>query len=500
VGYFFILTSFRIDVRDFITAHHMLVPGAPVVVAVSGGPDSLCLLHVLIQLRDDLGVALHVAHLDHMIRGAESADDAVFVADLARAWGLPLSVEAIDVPALARAQRANLHAAARAARYSFLARVASSIGAQAVAVAHHASDQAETVLLHLLRGAGPEGLSGMRPIVPWETWARDKQTSRQGDSDQHSHSLSPGRPISLSLIRPLLATPRESIDRYCAEHGIDPRRDPSNFDLGATRNRIRHDLLPRLIEYNRHIIAALGRTADICAEEHAFVLAALDQIWPQLAHARAGAIDIDGAVWRTLPIALQRATIRRAHAHVLAGDATLGLEHVEHARALIERGVGGRLVLPGDIALAVSYAGSWTIGAAPVPAGPQLPGDELVLPRAGRVPLGAGWAIDVTSVPPPPPRPVDAWEVYLDSAAIAWPLVARRRRPGDRLRPAGGRGSRRLQDLFVDARVPQALRDAWPIIATPTAIVWVAGMRAADSYQATPESQSIIKIRIVQDT
>jgi tRNA(Ile)-lysidine synthetase-like protein len=156
-------------------------------------------------------------------------------------------------------------------------------------------------------------------------------------------------------------------------------------------------------------------------------------------------------------------------------------------------------VLPGDIALAVGYAGSWTIGAAPAPAGPQLPGDELALPRAGRVVLGAGWAIEVTSVPPPPPRTADAWEVYLDGAAIAWPLVVRRRRPGDRLRPAGGRGSRRLQDLFVDARVPQALRDAWPIIATPTAIVWVAGMRAADGYQATPESQSIIKIRIMQD-
>ena len=158
----------------------MIAPGAPVVVAVSGGPDSLCLLHALTQLRDDLGVTLHVAHLDHMIRGAESADEAVFVADLAREWGLPSTVEATDVPALARAQRANLHAAARAARYSFLARVARATGAQAVAVAHHAGDQAETVLLHLLRGAGPEGLSGMRPVTPlgsgrwrWELGARN---------------------------------------------------------------------------------------------------------------------------------------------------------------------------------------------------------------------------------------------------------------------------------------------------------------------------------------
>src|SRR3954468_24376362 len=180
----------------------MIVPGAPVVVAVSGGPDSLCLLHALAQLRDDLGVALHIAHLDHMIRGAESAAEAMFVAELARAWGLPSTVEATDVPDRARAQRANLHAAARAARYSFLARVAHSIGAQAVAVAHHAGDQAETVLLHLLRGAGPDGLSGMRPVTAWSEWAQDERTSKQGDSYQHPISLSPLLLVSPSLIRP----------------------------------------------------------------------------------------------------------------------------------------------------------------------------------------------------------------------------------------------------------------------------------------------------------
>jgi tRNA(Ile)-lysidine synthetase-like protein len=485
-------------VRDFIAAHHMIAPGAPVLVAVSGGPDSLCLLHVLTQLRDQLGVTLHVAHLDHMIRGAESADEARFVAELTRAWGLLATIEAIDVPALARAQRANLHAAARAARYSFLARVAQSLGAQAVAVAHHAGDQAETVLLHLLRGAGPEGLSGMRPVTPWRGWARIENAELRIKNDVEHSQFSILNSQLPALIRPLLTTTRDSIERYCAEQRLDPRRDPSNFDLGATRNRIRHNLLPGLIEYNPHIIAALGRTAQACAEEHAFVLAALDQVWPQLAHERPGAIDIAGAPWRALPIALQRLAIRRAHAQVLIGDATLGLEHVEQARALIERGVGGRLTLPGNIALAVGYAGAWTIGAASTPVGPQLPGGEQVLPREGRVPLGAGWAIEVTAALPPV-HPADAWEIYLDGAAIEWPLVARPRRSGERLRPAGGRGSRRLQDLFVDARVPQALRDAWPIIATPTAIVWVAGLRAAAGYQATPESQSIIKIRIVQD-
>jgi tRNA(Ile)-lysidine synthetase-like protein len=189
-------------VRDFITAHHMIAPGALVVVAVSGGPDSLCLLHVLTQLRDDLGVALHVAHLDHMIRGAESADEAVFVAELAHEWALPYTIEASDIPSLARTRRANLHAAARAARYSFLARVARATGAHAVAVAHHAGDQAETVLLHLLRGAGPEGLSGMQAVTPGQEWFKIENAAFQF-SITSAHSPAPRhRPrINRTLLR-----------------------------------------------------------------------------------------------------------------------------------------------------------------------------------------------------------------------------------------------------------------------------------------------------------
>src|SRR5829696_2074336 len=249
------MSSLITDVRGFITAHHMIAPGGLVVVAVSGGPDSLCLLHALTQLRDDLGIVLHVAHLDHKIRGAESADEAVFVAGLAHEWGLPHTVEAADVPEMARAQRTNLHAAARAARYRFLVNVARATGARAVAVAHHAGDQAETVLLHLLRGAGPDGLSGMRPVTHWEGWSLGIEHERSRENLPSPQS-SAARPW---LIRPLLTATRESIERYCAEHDLHPRRDPSNFDLSATRNRIRHNLIPQLIEYNPHIVAALGR-------------------------------------------------------------------------------------------------------------------------------------------------------------------------------------------------------------------------------------------------
>lgn len=493
------MTALLTQVRALVTAQQMIAPGPPVVVAVSGGPDSLCLLHVLAALRADLGVALHVAHLDHMIRGAESAAEAQFVAELARRWGLPATIESADVPGLARAAGANLHAAARAARYGFLARVAHACGAQAVAVAHHADDQAETVLMHLLRGAGPEGLRGMRPVVPYAEWAADVEATTQADKELAARSPSACLPISPALIRPLLQVTRADIESYCAAHGLDPRRDPSNQDLAATRNRIRHDLLPRLIEYNPHVISALGRTAAICAEEQSFVDAALAAVWAALAREREGGVDFAGAAWRELHPALQRAAIRRAHAQLGRG-ATLGMEHVEQARALVGRGVGGRADLPGGVALVVGYDGSFTLGAPLHIDSPQLGSDSVPLPAEGHVDLGEGWAIEVTRLPGPPPRPVDRWEVYLDAAALGQPLLARRRRPGDRLRPAGGRGGRRLQDLLVDAKLPRALRDAWPIVATPSAIVWVAGLRAAEGALAGPHSREIVKIRFIKDT
>jgi len=493
------MASLIAEVRAYIAAQRLIGPGAPVAVAVSGGPDSLCLLHVLNRLRLELGFTLHVAHLDHRIRGEESAAEARFVAGLAYDWGLPATVLASDVPALARAQRLNLHAAARVARYTFLAQVAQSIGAQAVAVAHQANDQAETVLLHLLRGAGAEGLRGMRPAVAWEEWTqieneemRMQKLFPEPDNSQFSilNSQFP------QLIRPLLQITREQIERYCAEHHLDPRLDPSNFDLDATRNRLRHDLLPHLIEYNPHIVAALGRTAAICAEEQDFIGAALDAVWPRLASTRADGIDIDGAAWRELHPALQRATLRRAHA-LLAPGAPLGLDHVEHARALIERGVGRRAELPGGVALTVGYGGAFTLGVPPKPAAPQLAEPVVELPGEGRVDLGDGWAIEIARLAGPPPAAANAWEVVLDAASVAGPLVARRRRPGDRL--ALSQGNRRLQDLFVDAKVLRPLRANWPIIATPAAVVWVAGLRAGQEFQATPESREIIKIRVVQD-
>jgi tRNA(Ile)-lysidine synthetase-like protein len=461
-------------IRQFLKDSLGALTGPPVVVAVSGGPDSLCLLHALAQLRPD-GLALHAAHFDHGLRGADSRADAAFVEAAARAWGLPAALEQADVGAYAAAQRINLHQAARVLRYRFLAQVALATGAQAVAVAHHADDQAETVLMHLLRGAGPAGLRGMLPVSPWAAWAEGP----------------PPHPPGPPLVRPLLGIPRAEIERYCGEHGLEPRQDATNDDPVYTRNRIRHELLPLLRSYNPQIVAALGRTAAISADEQALLQELLDQRWAELAQAAPGVVRLDLGRWRGLPAALQRAALRRAH-DLLAPGATLPWEQIERARALVGR-VDRRIELVGGVLLSSGYDQALlALGPPPAAAGPQLADGPQILPLPGELELGGGWAIQALWRAAEAPPALAPWQVDLDAAAVALPLAVRARRPGDRIDL--GAGSKRLQDLFVDARIPRALRDAWPLVVSGDQIAWVPGLRAGARFRAQPAAEAALRI------
>ncbi|HEU4324754.1 MAG TPA: tRNA lysidine(34) synthetase TilS [Roseiflexaceae bacterium] len=457
-----------------------LAAAGPLVVGVSGGPDSLCLLHALAALRVD-GLRLHVAHLDHGLRGADGAEDAAFVARTAEGWGLAATVERADVAGFARGAGLNLHHAARVLRYRFLARVAVATGAAAVAVAHTADDQAETVLMHLLRGAGPAGLGGIRPLLPWNEWALGVAGTAREDAP----------PAAPPLLRPLLAITRADVESYCAAHELAPRQDATNADPAFTRNRIRHELLPLLKAYNSHVVEALGRTATICADEHAFVGQQFSELWPELAQEQPGVVRFDLARWGALHPALQRQALRRAYRQ-LAPDVTLPWEQVERARALVGR-VDRRADLPGGITLSSDYTHTaLTRAGAPLPTGPQLAEVQQMLPVPGSLALADGWSIHTVIGPRQGEVPPSRWHADLDAALAAQPLLVRRRRPGDRIDLGGG--SKRLQDLFVDARVPRALRDAWPVVVAGDAVVWVAGLRAGARFRASAGTHQILRI------
>ncbi|HDQ34785.1 MAG TPA: tRNA lysidine(34) synthetase TilS, partial [Chloroflexi bacterium] len=243
---------------------HQLLPyaHAPVVVGVSGGPDSVALLHLLHRLAEQQDFALHVAHLHHGIRGAEADADADFVAAFARQLALPCTIERVDLPALAAAEGLALEEAARRVRYAFFARLAQRLEAPVIAVGHNADDQAETVLMHLLRGAGLSGLRGMLPATPL--------------CDYRLLPLSDPLPSSLLLIRPLLATPRAAIKAYCATYNLETRFDRSNLDTTFFRNRLRHEVLPYLAELNPGIATRLQHLAEVVRADYEILRECVD--------------------------------------------------------------------------------------------------------------------------------------------------------------------------------------------------------------------------------
>ena len=484
-------------VRQTIERYGLLSRGEPVVVGVSGGPDSLCLLHVLRRLAADYDLTLHVAHLNHQIRGAEADADAACVATLAVEWDLPCTVAARDVPDLARRHKLAMEEAARQARYTFLADVAGQVGSRTVAVGHNADDQAETVLMHFLRGAGLAGLRGMLPRTPLMSYRLLEGQTGAG----------------LSLVRPLLETPRVEIEAYCTEHELRPRFDRSNLDTTYFRNRLRHELIPYLETYRSNIREVIRRTALVASEDYALLREVLEGAWAKVTRsADAEVIVFDLADWRALPLSLQRATLREAVHRLRRNLRNINFCHIDDAVTVArEKGTGGVASLPRGLRLTVGYEVLTVAseGYRPVPLDwPVLLADRLsiVLPGRTSLPGPGGWWVEAQwlsadALPPDWASNPDPWQAFLDAGAIAAGLVLRQRQPGDRFQPQGMDGrSKSLSDFLINIKVPAAWRDWVPLVVSDDddRILWVAGWRLDERARVTAETKRVLWLRFAK--
>jgi tRNA(Ile)-lysidine synthetase-like protein len=310
-------------IREEVASQLAPLPSAHLVLAVSGGPDSLCLADAVLAIAPRRMLRPIIAHLDHGLRGEAAAADADFVRAFAEARGVPCVVERADVRVYAREQKCSIEVAARTLRYRFLSRVAEAYQAPWVALAHHADDQAETVLLRLIRGTGLAGLRGMQIRSPLPTAPH------------------------LTAVRPLLRVLRADIEQYCHEQRLNPRHDATNDALDYMRNRIRHELLPLLERYNPNIRAALVRLADTVAADLDIIAQATQSAFARLAQPKDDGFVFDRRAWRALSVGLQRATLRWA-AQQLRGEAVeLPYAAVEEARDVLNSDAPS-----GDIALA----------------------------------------------------------------------------------------------------------------------------------------------------
>ncbi len=449
-----------------------------ILVGVSGGPDSLALVHALSELRDGLGIRVFAAHLDHGLRPGVSEADAEFVREAMGGLRIPLASEKADVSSFRETHRLSMEDAARQVRYRFLARVSDRIRADAVAVGHTLDDQAETVLMHVLRGSGLTGLRAMAAIG-----------SRSVDG------------TLLRIFRPLLRVSKVDTVAYCAENGMSPRFDESNLSEDMTRNRIRMSLIPELESYNPAIAASLGRLAESVAHDLDFIRRSVDRAAEDVIAFDSAGVVLDRSAFSELHPSVQRHLLRRA-VEFAAGTATdLDFNHIEEMTRLMTGPSGKQAHLPGQVMLEVGRERAYvSVGESHAALLPDLDPckSRLVLP--GSITSG-GWTVsgrilddfDTT------PAPADAHGLRLtekfDADVLGSELFVRTREQSDVFRPLGMGSEKRLADFMKDSHVPVRWRERLPIIATSSAdVVWVVGWRIADWAKITDNTRRVVEL------
>ena len=416
------------------------------IVAVSGGCDSVALLHAMKELRGRLGVELHVASLDHGIRGAAGRQDAEFVGGLCECWDLPYTLGAADVPKLSREWNCGIEAAARRARYNFLARVAAEEASDCAVVGHHAGDQVETILMRMARGTSVHGLAGMQVVsaMPY-----------------HPH---------LRVLRPLLQVERAELESYCRQFDLPFRHDESNDYRSYTRNYLRHEVIGQLQRLNPQVTRALRRLGEAAAVDDNFIGSQFEALVMPLARVSADGWRISKADFLALHPALQRRFLQRSF-HTLAGPSAslphaLTLELVAWSR---QAASGKRLDIGASLQLRIDYEdlcierddiqpslGNYRL----------IPdGTEIDIDRAMSLSLN-GLTIRVSSETATVPAGVG---LRLPKTVM---LTLRTRRSGDRFKPKGmGGHSRKLKDWMIDRKIPRDIRDQIPLVCGDGAII-----------------------------
>lgn len=467
-----------------IRRRSLVAPGGRVLVALSGGGDSVALVHLLRELEADGHVRVAgLAHFNHRLRGAESDADEAFCRAMATGMDLPYEAGSADVRAVARERRGSIEDTARTLRYAFLGEAADRLGADVIAVGHSRDDQTETFLLRLIRGSGPRGLAAILPRA--------------------------GR-----VVRPLLDVTRAELRAYAAERGYSFREDASNADLGVPRNRVRHELIPYLErEFSAGVSAVLAREASICRDDDDFLRERATELARTIVleekDGPGGEVLVDAAAIGALPPAMA-ARVALLALKAGAPQAFVGFDSVERFLEFAGHGrVGAALSLPGQ--QAVHTGTKVRLGPEPPRGQGPRPGDGRVFANGFAFPLAvpgevrleaADWVISAEAVERREPRPGShegarpGHAVEVDAGPLVLPLTVRSRRPGDRFSPPGLGHRKKLQDYLTDRKIPRRLRDSLPLVVDAGGrIVWVVGEALSADFRVTERSRGVILLR-----
>ncbi len=457
-----------------------LEPAKPLLVGVSGGPDSLCLLDLLVKERYEITIA----HLNHGLR--EDADiDAEYVKKIAQKYRLPMIYDELDVKHYASKNSLSVEAAARVLRYRFLFDSADKIGAQAVLVGHTADDQVETIMLHILRGTGLQGLQGMPVVSMPNQWSE-----------------------TIPLIRPLLMVWRSEVLAYLAEREIHPVIDSSNKDQRYMRNRIRHELFPFLESYNPAFKKSLFRMASILEGDYQLITSIVDATWLDCVLKT----DDDYVMFQkekflSQPRAIQRHLLRKGVAAVRQHNDDLDFRTINDAVEFIRNPIRSRsrillddvsIYLRNDHILLASDLSkvdqrNW----------PMIDSDTIVKLAVPQIHnLAGGWQLHIDRLRANSvllaeiEQNSDLFSAWFDAAKLQFPLWLRTRKAGDRMAPLGMQhGRMKISDLMINQKIPQSVRSKIPILVSGEEIIWVPGIQIAQSVRITQKTESILQMQ-----
>ena len=459
--------TFLEKVESTIKKYQMLPLNTRVVVGVSGGPDSVALLHLLFRIKSQYNLHLWAACLNHQLRGEEADKEAELVRELASQLGISTILESFNVALLAKNEKLSLEEAARQVRYDFLERAAKQVGADKIALGHTASDQVETLLMRMMRGSGLDGLSGIPPV-------RGK------------------------IIRPLIEVFREEVEKYCQENNLHTCIDSSNTKAYFLRNKIRLHLIPYLCKrYNPQLIKGLFHTSEILREENCYLKAESEKAFKSLLKKRDDqCVILNGERLSQLHPALQRRVLRKAIQQVKGDLKEIMFEHITSVLKLDENRGCKQLDIPGGFVAQRQYKDLlikkvskkkdvFPLCSLIIPGDTYLPGLSLVLKSK-------------IIYDKPSSFSKDSNEAYFDLDKMEKPLFLRKREKGDRFHPLGMRGSKKIKNFFVDLKLPREDRDKVPLLISRDKVVWVVGYRIDERFKIEKDTKRILKIEVAK--
>ena len=452
--------------------------GASITVGVSGGPDSLAMLDMLHKISSKTRLTLNVAHLNHGIRGKKSEEDGEFVKKFCEALNIPCFIQTRDIPKIAKSESLSLETAARMERHRFLWEISDKCGASPIALGHTLDDQVESILMHLIRGSGLDGLKGME-LMSDRTLAGKK----------------------LTIFRPLLSISRDAILNYCREQALNPRTDSTNSSLEFTRNSVRLKLIPILESYNPSVKKNLFRFSQIIAEDVKFLEKASEDAWNLCVSNNNGILIIDTELFNDFPGALAYRILRRAIRVVKGSPDNISQTHLKSTLALAVSKNCNSINLPEQITARKMYNKLLIHKCGEILT--DLPSihfeSRVSAPGITTIP---GWKIE-TSVDT---APTDYVENKMELGGHAWldldikdNLSVRKRSPGDIFHPTGMKNTKKIQDFMTDRKIPKDLRDRIPLLVGDNGIAWIVGWRTADWATPTPGKQAL-KVKFIRVT